>query len=223
MKIVSFSSIDAYMRSVLLLAPASGLHPDLLLHPNIPKPLHGLNPRTIKGREWWDERRHEAYAAHDYRCWACGIHKSETRRRWLEGHEYYGIDYAAGRAEMAGVAALCHTCHSFIHNGKLFIGCQNGETHDAEILRVLHHGFSILKKADLPPNPFALNVASRLAGQMRQSPKWLLVARDLASQYQIDTLSGDVVPWGQWRLVIDGTAYPPIWASYEAWRQHYDT
>ena len=76
-------------------------NPKYLTHPNIPKPLHGMNPRSILGKEWWDIKRREAYATHNYCCWACGIPKSKAKyHNWLEGHETYQINYKIGEAKL---------------------------------------------------------------------------------------------------------------------------
>jgi len=85
---------------------------DLLNHPNIPPPLHGLNPRTIFGKEWWDEKRKESYKRNNGCCHACG---SPDR---LEGHEVYDISYSQGKAIFIEVVALCKDCHNTVHLGR---------------------------------------------------------------------------------------------------------
>lgn len=222
------ASLTEYMKKVFSFSPPapSGrarLRPDLLLHPNIPKPLHGLNPRSLLGKEWWDEQRFRAYAEYNYRCWACGVPKAQASyHSWLEGHEYYRIDYPAGRAEMVEVVALCHACHNFIHNGRLISLYDKGEIEEEKICAILYHGFAVLKEAGLPPNPFALNVAAQLAPVVARRRKWLDVARDLIPQYPIEALSGEVAPWEDWRLILNGREYKPLWPSFEAWYAHYN-
>src|SRR6185295_5669264 len=61
------------------------LKPEILCHPHIPKPLHGVAPREIMGDDWWNSERQLVYASTDYHCAACGIHKSQAKKHeWLE-------------------------------------------------------------------------------------------------------------------------------------------
>ena len=107
--------------------------PQILTHPNIPKPLHGMNPRSVLGKEWWDVKRHEAYAKCNYCCWACGVHKMHAKyHQWLEGHEFYDINYSTGRVELVEITALCHSCHNFIHSGRLWKLYEKGENSEAK-------------------------------------------------------------------------------------------
>lgn len=94
--------------------------PTILLHPQIPKPLHTLNPRNILGDEWWDLERTYAYRKHDFHCHACGMPASGDKyRQWLEAHEMYKIDYKTGAVVFTDIVALCYCCHNFIHKGRM--------------------------------------------------------------------------------------------------------
>ena len=98
------------------------LRPEILLSPNLPKPLHGLNPRTIMGASWWNEVRHEAYDSTDQHCIACGIPRNAEGMLfagWLEAHEIYEIDYSNKRAVFKEIVPLCKACHVGIHTGRL--------------------------------------------------------------------------------------------------------
>jgi len=114
--------------------------PKLLLHPPIPSQLRGVNPRTIKGQEWWDVVRRQAYGKNNYCCWACGMYCLDTPGP-LEAHECYNYDYGTYKASLKEIVALCCKCHSFIHGR--FRSMSEG-------LETLRYGLEILNTAGLP-------------------------------------------------------------------------
>ena len=97
-----------------------GYDAGILLHPQIPKPMHTVNPRTILGRKWWDIVRNKSYEEKGFHCHACGVHKNDAQyKQWLEGHEFYSVNYKLGEVKFIKVVALCHSCHNYIHDGRL--------------------------------------------------------------------------------------------------------
>lgn len=128
------------------------IEPRLLCHPNIPKPLHGVNPRTIMGKNWWDKERQKVYAERGYHCFACGVHKSDAKyHKWLECHEDYDINYKTGEVKLKRLVALCHCCHSFIHSGLLKVRLDNGDIQKEKYDYITHRGCQLLKKSGLKP------------------------------------------------------------------------
>lgn len=124
--------------------------PTILLAPNVPKPLHGLSPRTIRGKQWWDEERQKAYAAADYHCEACGVAKWDAKyHQWLEAHEVYLYDYAQGFALFIGLVALCHSCHNYIHSGRMEVLVQSGKMTKEKLKDIMAHGNRVLRDAGL--------------------------------------------------------------------------
>jgi len=204
----------------------------ILLHPNIPKPLHGLAPRTIIGQEWWDEERYEAYARYGFCCHACGVHKDEFahRKGILDAHEMYQMDYKNGKMIYLYSVALCHYCHNFIHNGRMAIRLKKGEISWNYFVDVLYDGFVTLKKAELPPNVFALMSylsAESFAIEKRwKLPFWAGAARksleDNKNLFKQFSESADI-EWSDWRLVLNGKEYEPIHKTFEDWVQYYNS
>lgn len=184
------------------------LHPEVLMHPNIPKPLHEVNPRNIMGKERWDVVRQEAYRSTDFHCIACGVHKQDAKGpKWLEAHEFYNIDYAAGRVEIDRIIPLCHFCHNFIHSGRLYMIMGEQKTEE-EVIEILEHGFKILSKHGLAAFPFTLNFAEHIGAETYG------VLPDIRPD-------GETPAWGDWRLVWEGKEYPPKYKTYEEWRKRF--
>jgi len=126
------------------------LEPKLLLHPNIPKPMHGVNPRSIKGEDWWNTTRREIYEKQDFRCAACGTHKTEAEfHQWLEAHESYTINYKTGVMRLKKIYGLCHCCHSYIHTGLLAAKLRKKQITKFTKSYIERRGASVLVAANL--------------------------------------------------------------------------
>ena len=178
----------------------------ILSHPNIPKPLHGVNPRSIMGSDQWDKVRSRSYASTNFHCLACGVHKSKARKhQWLEAHEDFDVDYNAQTVTIRRIIPLCHFCHAFIHSGLLHKNARSGKVSYSEARQILRHGIGILEGADAPI----------FAG-----------TKALADMAGIDTSlpitdAPKEIPWEGWRMIWEGEEYPQKFKTFEAWRRHY--
>ena len=184
------------------------LRPEILTHPNVPKPLHGVNPRIIFGQAWWDKTRQKVYEETNYHCIACGVHKlhAEIYAR-LEAHEFWNIDYNTGRCEVTSIVPLCHSCHMFIHSGRM--SALVGTDMETEtVIQIIKHGYKILKQNNL---------------------KAYHVVAELAAKLGVDTLgvpSYDIVPnpnlgWEDLYMVYEGQEFPARFKNLEEWKLEY--
>ena len=183
------------------------LRPEVLTHPNIPKPLHGLNPRTVKGKEWWDKTRFKAQEKYDYCCAACGVPKQEAKKhQWLEGHEYWDINYKTGVCEVIEIVPLCHYCHNFIHSGRLSAVAGKDKPLN-EVREILKHGFKILKENNLKAFEGTIDVAIRLG-----------VDTLGVSYYQ---LKPNILKWSDYSMLLEGQQYNSLFKNFKEWEKHY--
>ena len=186
----------------------SNLKPEILTHPNIPKPLHGINPRTIMGQKWWDETRQKVYASNGYCCIACGVPKEMAYGpKWLEAHEYWNIDYMKGICEVVSIEPLCHYCHNFIHSGRLsmIVGIQKSER---QVIEILEYGFKTLSNANLRCFPFTLELAKSLNAKTYG-----------VKPYKV-SLNPDI-KWSDWKLLFMGKEYKSNFKNQDEWQEHY--
>lgn len=134
--------------------------PEVLLYPQVPKPLHGVAPRVIFGQLWWDRTREAAYVSSGFHCVACGVSKFQAEEhQWLEGHEIYDINYPRGRMVYLETVALCHYCHNFVHLGRLQVLVTKGEASQQKFDAVVDHGFRVLQQAGLTNKEYRGSVA----------------------------------------------------------------
>lgn len=190
---------------------------ELLTHPNIPKPLHTLAPRTLLGEEWWNRVRQEAYAKENYHCWACGIHKYEADfHQWLEAHETYEINYAEGWMQLTEIVALCHSCHNFIHSGRLWILFKQGKITENKLRFILLHGFSLLKSQQLKPFWGTALIWHLLNGKSEAA-----AIQDLRERKILVEHDEVFAEWSRWRLILNGKEYRTPFKDIDDWARHF--
>lgn len=128
--------------------------PDLLLHPQIPVPLHGTAPRVVMPNVWWTRTRRVALSTHGHFCWACGYPGAANPiRQIMDVHECYDIDYRRGRMVFKEAVVLCYFCHSFIHLGRTSTLIEKGEITRRVGRMIVRHCQKILREAKLPIAP----------------------------------------------------------------------
>lgn len=192
------------------------MNPKLLTHPNIPKPLHGINPRTIMGKERWDVLRQEVYASTNYHCAACGVHKSKAfYHKWLEAHEDYDIDYVRGIVTINKIVPLCHACHNFIHSGRLYMLFKSGEYSKKKCQHILQRGFTILAEHNL----VGFIGTYYIYGKVFDIDEDEIFARVL--NYDFPS-AFSLAEWSDWRLVYEGKEYKPKFKNYDEWFDFYN-
>lgn len=195
------------------------LRPELLQHPNIPKPMHGLNPRTLLGKDWWDTTRFRVQKEQGYVCAACGTEKRNAwPNAWLECHEDYTIDYANGRIEINDFVALCPACHKFIHSGRLVVDDEiSWETKKA----VMEHGWRILSAEKMY---HSMATAIQIDAEVLWMPMdWIepSVANRRGWQMPPDYNVESFAEWSDWRMILDGKEHKPLHPTMAAWKRHY--
>ena len=182
---------------------------DLLSMPNVPKPLHGISPRTIMGKDAWDAMRRDVYETTGHHCAACGVHKSRAKcKKWMEAHEIYDIDYRSGTATMVEIVPLCHFCHAFIHSGLLRMQARKKEVSADHVRWVINHGVSVLR--DSKHQKIFAGTAELAA----------LVSVPIDGLIVSDTPS-KMAEWGKWRMIWDGKQHKGKFRSFNDWRRHY--
>ena len=189
-------------------------YPILLFHPNIPKPLHGLAPRTILGQYWWKETKTKAKAELDNHCWTCGVHSSEAKyHQWLEAHECYSIDYSIGRVEYVGTCALCHSCHNYIHDGRMKMLSQKDLDWLTKEEEILKHGNKLIKKY-LKSQKIKYTVGKESTNSVHLHELYPVKSNKIS-------WSGNGANWDDYHLVIFGKRYERKHKTYEDWLNFY--
>jgi hypothetical protein len=174
------------------------LKPQLLGQANIPKPLHGINPRTIMGAAKWAKHRQVIIQNNPY-CKGCG-----ATNCILDLHEDYKIDYNNCTMKIKDYVPLCKSCHSFIHSGLLRVFISNKTVSVEAAKNILTHGFAICRVNNISVFIGTVELAKQLNISIDYIRSWTPKMKD---------------SWTDWKLIYEGKEYPGM--SYAQWKSKY--
>lgn len=192
----------------------------LIAMPNIPRPLHGVNPRTLLGPTTWNHMRRACYAQAEDTCEICGYKPDNLRHR--HGHEVYEIDYAKGRAKFVKVFCVCSLCHlACIHTGRaITLWKNNNPLYPTEfLLQGAEHAFKMINEYNAEHPDSDLRAYSTFLDYLKHEELKEPMEK-LIEKYNIKfyTEVEDMVEWGEWKLIIGDQEYPTPYANKEEWK-----
>lgn len=196
----------------------------LVAMPNIPRPLHTVNPRSLLGASTWNHMRRGCYARANNTCEICGNEPENLRNR--HAHEVYEIDYKNGTARFVRVVCLCSLCHlGCIHTGRALTLWKNHNPlcPTQLLLDGAEHAFKIISEYN-KDNPGAdLRAYSTFLDYLKHDELKPTMEK-LIDKYDIKfyTVEEDLVEWKDWKLLIGDREYPTPYASKSEWQAAMD-
>ena len=186
----------------------------LITMPNVPRPLHRLNPRNIMGASTWNHVRKRCYYNANYKCEICGVDFADIKPRYA-AHELYSYDYKEGTGKFERCIAICAVCHNAIHSGRLITMYKNGNQLYPKqyVLKVVEHCFSLVSKYNAehrnkkPLKVYATFLEYLKVPELHDEMKALMARlracqprtpEYIATQKEIDALNNS----GKYRLII---------------------
>lgn len=194
----------------------------ILSGPNLVKPLHSLNPRTIMGDVAWGRLRKKTYYLADYKCQVCGKDCSEPGS--MDGHELYSVNYVTGEARFARVVGICKRCHSFYHSGRMLTLYKNKNPlyPKEKVLDIVEHGFKIIHDwNESHTRKDRLKTYEVFLEYLRQ-PELAEKMEELIEKYKIEFWGEDtkrMCDWEDWKLIFGNREFPTPYENYEAWEE----
>ena len=194
----------------------------LIAMPNIPKPLHGVAPRTVLGRTTWDYMRKSCYAQADNTCEICGEKPDHLRRR--HGHEVYKIDYEKGTAEFVRVFCVCSLDHlACIHTGRaITLYKQGNPLYPKEfLLEGAEKAFKIIAEYNKDHPDADLRAYGTFLEYLKQE-ELRGPMDELISKYNVKFYVEDkkkMASWKDWKLIIGDNEYPTPYADEKEWEE----
>ena len=199
---------------------ATDLRP-LIAMPNVPKPLHGVAPRTVLGTTTWNKMRRECYEKANDTCEICGECPEDKRKR--QAHEVYVVNYSTGESVFIGCVCLCQQCHlACIHNGRAITLYSKGNqliTADY-LLEGAEKAFTIVssynKERGADVRLYSTWIEYLKHDELRE-PMLKLIKKTGVKFYSEDPKK--LAKWKDWKLLLDGEEYPTPYANEKEWEK----
>lgn len=187
----------------------------LLTMPNIPSPLHGLNPRRLMGEKEWDEQRFACYAKAQ---WTCEVCQAKCER--MQAHELYTYNYVTHTAIYKRLIAVCDRCHRAIHSGRLTTMTKEGDVSAEYFLDIAEHCFKLIHDYNIKHGTDYRLYDAFLSAL--KNPEIHDVLQALIDKYKIKfyrTPNTKPREWAKWKLLWGNKIVRGQYASQKEWEQ----